>query len=104
MIFSHGPIPLGFTNPTKEEMQTGLDALQTCPPRESVVVYLASYALIDAKGMVQLLAKDSDPDNFGTLLPLGQVLGALRRLSIAGEAAGPRCRQAAQPAGSRRAR
>jgi hypothetical protein len=66
--------PLGFVNPTKEEMQTGLKALQTGHKGESIVVYLATYGLVDEKGAVQLIARDSDLDHFDTLLPLSEAL------------------------------
>src|SRR5512135_1997554 len=68
---------IGFTDPTKEVMQTGLNALRNRPASESVVVYLASYALVDDKGAVQVLGTDSDPEDPETMLPLGDVLKGL---------------------------
>jgi hypothetical protein len=54
-----------------------LNALRNRPASESVVVYLALYALVDDKGAVQVLGTDSDPEDPETMLPLSDVLKGL---------------------------
>ena len=66
-----------ITNSTLEVVKTRLDNLHRVKPGESVVAYIAAYAMVDGTGDVQILASDSDPFTLKTLFPLRTVLTAV---------------------------
>ena len=68
-----------ITNSTLEVVKTRLDNLHRVKTGESVVAYIAAYAMVDGTGDVQILASDSDPFTLKTLLPLRTVLTAMRQ-------------------------
>ena len=59
-------------------MKTRLGDLRHLKASETVVAYIAAYAMVDGTGDVQILAYDSDPFAPKTLLPLRTVLAELR--------------------------
>jgi hypothetical protein len=65
-------------SPTLEVIQQRLEKLTARKADDAVVVYLAGYAIVDREGKIQILAKDSDPDNPRTQLPLRTLLDALK--------------------------
>ena len=60
-------------------MNTRLGNLRLVKASETVVAYIAAYAMVDGTGDVQILASDSDPFTLKTLLPLRAVLAELRQ-------------------------
>jgi len=68
-----------ITNSTLEVMKTRLDNLHRVKASETVVAYIAAYAMVDGTGDIQILASDSDPFTLKTLLPLRTVLTAMRQ-------------------------
>ncbi len=70
--------PRGFDDLTFEEITSQLEALKTRAKSDSIVVYVASYALVDPRGAVRLLAKDSDTSDPQTGLLLGDLLASMK--------------------------
>lgn len=66
-------------NPVLQVMQTRLDKLAEYKGTQPVIVYIASHAVVDDTGQIQILAFDSDPYNPTTMLALRSVLQRLRK-------------------------
>ncbi|QEH33048.1 hypothetical protein OJF2_15440 [Aquisphaera giovannonii] len=63
---------------TLENFATKLNNLRGEKPAVPIVAYVSAYAMVDEAGRVQILASRSDPFSADSMLPLGQVLRALR--------------------------
>jgi hypothetical protein len=64
---------------TLEVIRTRLERLRGKGRDDAVVFYLSTHAVVDADGNVQLLARDSHTFTPDTLLPLEEVIDALRQ-------------------------
>lgn len=60
-------------------MAQQLDALEENNRSESVVLYVATYAIVDAAGKIVLLTSDYDPGQPSSGLPLSDVLRSLKK-------------------------
>ena len=59
------------TDSTLEVMNTRLDNLRLEKAGETVVAYIAAYAMVDGAGGVEILATDSDPFTSRPCSPCG---------------------------------
>lgn len=71
--------PTASSRPTKEVLQASLAGLRDDSATGVRIIFLSTYAVVGPEGTVQLLAVDSDPSRPQTLVPLGDVLDAVRR-------------------------
>lgn len=60
-------------------VQDRLEQLRRKKPKDAIVVYLSTHAVLDQDGHVQILAYDSDPFATSTLLPFQAVLDSLKQ-------------------------
>ena len=60
------------------QLKSQLDALRDRKRSESVVIYVATYGLVDRSGKVRICAADSDPSDPETMLALGELLAKVK--------------------------